>query len=501
MTQENPDSSNSTQEAQAAAAEEQTAQQPEHKQDKEQQPQAEQQDSEARLLPIENLESRLLRQLDACTLCGECLKWCPVYEQEKREDVVPRDKILRFMRIIKSQHGIIASLLRSRVKNKALAAFISRIFRIRGITDQEIHSFAYSLYECSTCGQCAVVCPAGIDTVNLWENIRQLLVQAGYGPLDNHKVLTKSVKSYDNPWQQPRQGRTKWARSAKKKGLIKDNPRDIKKIPGSVLLFLGCTAVYNSYVQQVAINTVNILEALDIDYGCLGGAEKCCGSVLLRVGDPEYYRLAQENINEFHKLGIKTLITSCAGCFKTIKQDYPRVDDLQFEVLHTVEYLKRLVDQGILKFPHRVERKVTYHDPCHLGRATGVFEAPRQIMHSIPGLELIEMERIKEFSRCCGAGGGVKAGFPEVQEKISLARIREAESTGAEELISACPFCFAGLQVGIKALNSHLVMKDVTSLVAEALLGQELQPPSSGEQAQDKPRQKTAGKAASKAAQ
>ena len=492
MTQANTDNSNDTQEAQAVEAKEQTAQQ---------QAEEKHQELEARLLPIENLEARLLRQLDACTLCGECLKWCPVYEQEKREDVVPRDKILRFMRIIKSQHGIIASLLRSKVKNKALASLISRIFRIHGITDQEIHSFAYSLYECSTCGQCAVVCPAGIDTVNLWENIRQLLVQAGYGPLDNHKVLTKSVKSYDNPWQQPRQGRTKWARTAKKKSLIKDNPRDIKKAPGSVVVFLGCTAVYNSYVQQMAINTVNILEALDIDYGCLGGSEKCCGSVLLRVGDPEYYRLAQENINEFHKLGIKTLITSCAGCFKTIKQDYPRVDDLQFEVLHTVEYLKRLLDQGILTFPHRVERKVTYHDPCHLGRATGIFEAPRQIMHSIPGLELIEMERIKKYSRCCGAGGGVKAGFPEVQEKISLARIREAEATGADELISACPFCFAGLQVGIKALNSHLVMKDVTSLVAEALLGQELQPPQSGEEAKEKTTSQTAQKAASQATQ
>lgn len=424
------------------------------------------------MLPIEKLEMRLLRQLDACTLCGECLKWCPVYEQDSQDDLVPREKIMDFLAILKSQHSLISRLLRPGKKDSALKQYLRKIFRIRDITEEDLNKFARNLYKCSTCGQCAVVCPAGINTVDLWENIRQLLVVAGYGPMDNHMALVKSVKSYDNPWQQPRQGRTKWARSAKKKNLLIDTPRDIKKTQGNVLLYLGCTAVYDMNVNQVAINTVNILEALDINYGCLGGAEKCCGSVLLRVGDPEFYRLARENIQEFNKLNIDTLVTSCAGCFKTIKQDYPKVGELNFQVLHTVEFLERLRQEGKLTFPHRVERKVTYHDPCHLGRATGVFDAPRKIMYAIPGLELIEMPRHDEYSRCCGAGGGVKAGFPDLQEKMALARVKEAEETGAQELISACPFCFAGLQVGIKAMRSHLVMKDVTSLVAEALLGQ-----------------------------
>jgi len=435
-------------------------------------PQEETGSQKAVTLPIEKLEMRLLRQLDACTLCGECLKWCPVYEQDSQNDLVPREKIMDFLAILKSQHSLISRLLRPGKKDSALKQYLRKILRIRDITDEDLHKFAKNLYKCSTCGQCAVVCPAGINTVDLWENIRQLLVEAGYGPMDNHMALVKSVKSYDNPWQQPRQGRTKWARSAKKKNLLIDTPRDIKKTQGNVLLYLGCTAVYDMNVNQVAINTVNILEALDINYGCLGGAEKCCGSVLLRVGDPEFYRLARENIQEFNKLNIDTLVTSCAGCFKTIKQDYPKVGELNFQVLHTVEFLERLRQEGKLTFPHRVERKVTYHDPCHLGRATGVFDAPRKIMQSIPGLELIEMPRHDEYSRCCGAGGGVKAGFPDLQEKMALARVKEAEETGAQELISACPFCFAGLQVGIKAMKSHLVMKDVTSLVAEALLGQ-----------------------------
>ena len=423
----------------------------------------------AKVIPIHKLDMKRLMQLEACTRCGECLKWCPVYEQDEREQVIPRAKIQDFLDIVKSQHSILGRLLAGDKQGGAIKKAFRRMLRIKDISDEMLQTFAHSLYECSTCGQCQIVCPAGIDTVELWEDIRQLLVAAGYGPMENHQVLVKSVKSYDNPWQQPRQGRTKWARSAKKKNLIDDTPRDIKKSQANILLFFGCTAVYDVNVQQIAINTVNILESLGINYGCLGGAEKCCGSVLLRVGDSEFERIALENIQEFNKLGIDTLVTSCAGCFKTIMEDYPKVADLNFEVLHTVEFLRRLLEEGKLNFTNPVKRKVTYHDPCHLGRATGVYDAPRIIMKAIPGLEVIEMGRIKEYSRCCGAGGGVKAGFPDIQEKISLCRIKEAEETGATELISACPFCFAGLQVGIKAMGSNLVMKDVTSLVAESL--------------------------------
>ena len=208
-----------------------------------------------------------------------------------------------------------------------------------------------------------------------------------------------------------------------------------------------------------------------MDYGILGSEEKCCASVLLRMGDPEHKRVFQENIDLFNSLGIDTLISSCSGCFKTILQDYPRVAPLRFEVLHTVEYLARLLKQGKLAFPHPVNRTVTYHDPCHLGRATGGFEAPRTILKAIPGLRLVEMPRNRDYSRCCGAGGGLKAGFPEIQNKMAQRRIREAEDTGAEQLVSCCPFCFQGLNIGITGLASPMVMRDLSSLVAESLLG------------------------------
>ena len=434
-------------------------------------------EAEVRDILISNLDMRRLIELDACTRCGECLTWCPVYDQDAKESIIPRAKVTDFLSIIRSQQGLVGRIVKSEKGPGALKKLIAVLFGYREVTDAQVQEFVRNLYECSTCGQCHIVCPAKIDTVNLWEDIRRLIVRAGYGPLESQKALVKSVKSYDNPWQQPRAGRTKWARRAKKEGLIADLPKEMKKTKAKVLLFLGCTAAYDINVLQVAVSTINILETLGIDYGVFGKDEKCCGSVMLRMGDPEFERIATDNIKMFHEAGFQTLISSCAGCFKTIKEDYPKVGNLNFEVLHTVEFLRRLYEDGKLKFKTPVEKKITYHDPCHLGRASGVYDDPRFIMEAIPGLELIEMPRNREYSRCCGAGGGLKSGYPDIQNKMAQRRVQEAEETGAEELVSACPFCYQGLQVGITATNSPLVMRDISFLVEASLQDEKAEKP------------------------
>ncbi len=416
------------------------------------------QPTEIKNIQVDNLSPRQIIELDACTRCGECVEWCPVYNQDEREGVTPRSKATRFRKILSSQHGLFRA-----------DSFLGKLFRRKKLTEEELKQFTQDLYECSTCRQCHFVCPSHIETVELWEAIRKSCVDAGYGPLEPQKNLIQSVKSYDNPWGQPRSSRARWAKVAKRQKKIATEPKDLNRKKAEVLYFVGCTGSYDVNVEQVAINTVKILDAAGVDYGILGAKERCCGSVLLRMGDSEFDRIAEENIKQFNTQGFKTMVTSCSGCFKTFKTDYSRVGKINFEVKHIVEFIIELIQSGKLKLKNEVKMKVTYHDPCHLGRHSSIYDAPRKLLNLIPGVELIEMERNRENSRCCGAGGGLKAAYPDIQNKISQARIKEAEATGATELVSACPFCYQGLQVGIQALDSKLTMRDITEVVNMAV--------------------------------
>jgi heterodisulfide reductase subunit D len=192
--------------------------------------------------------------------------------------------------------------------------------------------------------------------------------------------------------------------------------------------------------------------------------------VLLRIGDyEEFERLAEYNVRLFNSLGVKSLVTSCAGCFRTISNDYRKVGKLNMEVLHTSQFLARLLKEGRISLAHPVPLSVTYHDPCHMGRHSNVYDTPREILKAVPGLKFVEMERIREFSRCCGAGGGLKAGFPDIQNQMAQERIRDAEKTGAQRLVTTCPFCYQGLQIGVTAINSAVKIADLTEIVARAM--------------------------------
>jgi len=235
------------------------------------------------------------------------------------------------------------------------------------------------------------------------------------------------------------------------------------------LYYVGCTASYDINVKEVGINTINVMDALGIKFGILGQEEKCCGSVLLRIGDFEFERLSEYNIRLFNSLGVKIIFTSCAGCYRTIKMDYRKIGVLNAEVLHTIDIIDRALQAGRLHFTHEVPLRVTYHDPCHMGRHSNWYDAPRRVLEAIPGIEFVENERIREFSRCCGAGGGLKAGFSDVQNLMAQERVRDAERVNADSLVSTCPFCYQGLQIGINAMKSNVKMTDLVELVAQAM--------------------------------
>src|SRR5574341_622931 len=313
-------------------------------------------------LTVTNLTWKQYLELSACTRCGECTLWCPTYDMEKREGITPRGKARNFTGLVRSRHGLRARIVGPKPVDRA-----------------EMDEFLMDLYQCTVCAQCRVVCPLHLDTPRLWEGIRRGMVLSGLAPLDGHSKLVRSIKDYDNPWQQPRSARARWAKTAVREGRLEEIT-DISKARAEILFYVGCTASFDPNIKEMAVNTARVLWRLGINFGILGAQEKCCGSTLKRVGDFEFERLAGENIRTFNSLGISTLVCVCSGCFKTIKHDYPGIGRLNFEVLHITELVSQAVSEGSLRPRREVPLTVTYHDACHLGRHNGIYEEPRQIL-------------------------------------------------------------------------------------------------------------------------
>jgi heterodisulfide reductase subunit D len=235
-----------------------------------------------------------------------------------------------------------------------------------------------------------------------------------------------------------------------------------------ILYFPGCMATYRA--TEIAQSTMELLKRGGVEFQLLGSDEWCCGSVMLRTGNVDIGKeMMEHNVEAFKKSSADVVVTSCSGCFKTLKHDYEKMTGSQdFEVKHVLELLVELIDQGKLKFPE-TKMKVTYHDPCHLGRHSGMYDVPRDILRNIPGLELVEMARSKQNARCCGAGGGVRAGFAELSDSMADTRLKEAEETGAEVLTSACPFCTHQLREAAERNRSKIRVLDMPELLVEIM--------------------------------
>lgn len=405
-------------------------------------------------LPLGRLSKRQLMELDACTRCGECKNWCPVYAVDKRDELIPRNKISALKSLLKSQNGLRAKLIG---KSK--------------FTKEQVDNLINALYECTACGQCHFVCPARIDTPELWESFREVLVEAGLGPTPDQVAYLEILKEYDNPLKEPRENRGSWvARGLSQGTLFQDVPL-ITESPQPVLFYLGCTASYNEKINLVAQWVANLMTKAGVKYGILGPKENCCRGKLRRMGDLDFEEMATENIDILNSLGIETLVTNCAGCFKTIYQDYAKIKKPSFKIYHAVEYLDMLIKEGRLKPVHPVPLQVTYHDPCHLGRHNQIYDAPRSVLSAIPGIELTEMNRIRQNSRCCGFGGGLKMGFPQIQAKMAAERLKEAETTGATDVTTPCPSCFIGLSEGLTQYEPNIRIRHLMELLNLSVFG------------------------------
>lgn len=348
------------------------------------------------------------------------------------------------------------------------------------------------VYDCMTCGGCDISCKYAMD-MEVLKPIYETRIRC-VESVHTIPALDRIIASLRQ------QGHMAPGMKARHEDLYQEE--DMKKYTrqeAKVIYHAGCRTRYDRDMWKVAKDTVQLLDKAGVSFGVAGEEEACCGGRAYQMGYKEdAIRQAERNMKRFEKMGVKTLVTGCSDCyhaFKVLYDEFGLKGDL--EVLHTTEYLDLLIKEGRLKPARELNLTVTYHDPCHLGRlgepyihwqgeqvpghirifdppkefrrgTYGIYEPPRDILRNIPGVNLVEMERIKEYAWCCGAGGGVPETNPEFAMFAAVERIKEAESTGAEAIATACPGCERSFSEAIKETGSSLAVYDVVELLHKA---------------------------------
>jgi len=370
-----------------------------------------------------------------CTQCGNCRTVCPVFEELCWESSSPRGK-LYYLR----------GLLRQRSKNGQFDPdFVKRIF------------------QCSLCVRCEEACQTEIDMLRVWQAVRAEIGNRGLWP-EAIQAIHKATLTEHNLYAVSNSNRTVWAMMIEDAVLPK-----INKV-ADVAYFVGCVAAFTGRVATIPESTVAILDAADVDYTILGPDEWCCGNPLFFVGAHSAAKeLALHNLEKLRQLKVKTLVTSCAGCYRAFSQEYPRIlgEDIGIEVLHLPQLISRLIEQRKLKFGRPAEMAVTYHDPCEIGRHCGIYDEPRHVLSSIPGLELIEMPNNRQNSECCGAGGLLKAVEPDMSLEIAGRRVNQAIRCGATDIVSACVTCRLQLSEAANEKDLDIDIHDISEFVAQ----------------------------------
>ena len=328
------------------------------------------------------------------------------------------------------------------------------------------------MYKCTMCGGCDAACKRvqDMEVLRVMQEIRARLVSDGQ-LLPAHIATIDGLRREDNMLMQPKANRGKWAEGLGVKNITEES--------AEVLYHAGCRFSYDEDLWKIARAGVTILKNAGVDIGIMGSEEACCGGPAYNLGyQGEFTKYATHNMELWNTMKIKTIVTPCSDCYQAFKVLYPEADR-KVEVLHLVEYLDRLIKAGKIKLTKKVPLLVTYHDPCHLGRMSkpyvpgdpldGVYQPPRDILMSIPGVELVEMYRIKENAWCCGAGGGVKSAYPDFSSWTAGERIEEAKATGAEALVTACPWCERNFIDAIKERGDTIKIYDVVELVQQAI--------------------------------
>jgi len=346
------------------------------------------------------------------------------------------------------------------------------------------------IYRCNLCGACDVGCKRNLDLepLSVLESMRAKCVADGKGPLPAHKQVSANIESSGNRFGAPAKDRLNWlSQGSATSGA-------------DMVYFPGCAASYID--NDIAGATVEILKLAGQSFSVLGDKDMCCGHPVAEVGLlDQAKKIAEANIESLKGIGAGTILTSCAECYKAWKVDYPRLlgkstSDMPYKVLHLSELVDDLLEQGKLSFSKEVNMRVTWHDPCNLGRLSepwthwegtrgkygildtpkeyrrgtnGIYQAPRNILNRIPGLEVVELPRMRENTLCCGAGGGVREAYKDYADFIGRERIEEARSVSVEAIVSGCPYCKENFNRAGKSPDRAMKAYDLSELILMGL--------------------------------
>jgi Fe-S oxidoreductase len=316
------------------------------------------------------------------------------------------------------------------------------------------------IWDCTACHTCAVRCPKGLKPLEVLIGLRSMLVDSGKVQSTVRNAL-ESVYLEGNPWEKPKATRYDWMEGLDVKLAKPDTPVEN-------LFFVCCTIAYDPRLQVVAKNMVRLLNKAGADYGFMAEGESCCGSEIHTLGEELLFEeIVGENTAFLNDFQARRVITLSPHCFATYKARYPHLNK---PVLHYTQLLAELLQQGNLSWGHDLQKKVVFHDPCYLGKQSGVYDEPRRLLKSIKGVELVEFDRSRERSLCCEGGGGkMWVESESKKERLAETRIKDAHNLGAQIVAVACPFCVLTLEDAMKALGYEEEMRvaEMTELLAE----------------------------------
>jgi Fe-S oxidoreductase len=388
-----------------------------------------------------------LLDLEACTACGRCQDVCPAYLSEK--PLSPKKMTQNLKEHLWREGPILLS--KSPEKREPQPVI--------GTTVSE-----EELWACTACMACEEVCPVYIEQIGRNIDLRRYLVLMETKFPSGLKLVVKNLQNSLNPWGMSRGLRGEWAKNLRA-GMLSKGPER------GILFWVGCAGSFDDRNVEVAISLVNLLKSAEIPFWILGPEEACCGDPARRTGNEYLFQtLAQANIEVLQKYGVNQILTMCPHCFHTLKNEYPQFGG-KFDVIHYTQFFADLLLKGKLKPTKPIHQVITYHDSCYLGRGNQIYEAPRRILQSIPGLKLIEMERHGHRSFCCGAGGGRMWMEENIGKRINQMRTQQAWETKVDLLGTACPYCLTMLRDGVKEMGHDDTIKvfDVSELLERSV--------------------------------